>query len=204
MKKKTVATVEVPPIDLGTFKMRLEGISALMVQRFAEKARRQIEDKQQKKAKQARPTRDPHQEFEDSLYVIPDGKKKKTYGIPVGGVKNCAVSACRFIEGVAMTKAKGSFHIVCEPHGLIPIIGANPVMDSRPVRIGGFNKVADMRYRGRFDTWAIEFLVTYNKGVMSAQQILNLYENAGFSVGLCEYRPEKNGNYGMFKVKRAA
>lgn len=201
-KKKTQAetSIQIPRLELSTFKMTLVGQTPLMVQKFSEKAKRMIQEKQAKKAKTARAARDPVAEYQASLYVI--DAKKKIYGVPVSGLKNCAVSACGFIEGIFKTTARGAFHILCEPHGLVPITGGDPVMDERTVRLSGPGRPADMRYRARFDKWELTFMVQYNKNVISAEQILNLFENSGFSIGLCEYRPEKNGSYGMFKVKR--
>jgi hypothetical protein len=205
--KKAIAVKEketklnIPPIELKYAQITLVGETPLLVQRFSEKSKREMEDKTQKRAKTARAARDPEQEFRAALYVIPG--RKVTYGIPAAGIKNCAVSACRFIEGVPMTRARGAFHVMAEGHNLIPIDGDKPVMDEGIVRIGGFKKIAQVRYRPRFDKWSVTFRVRYNPCVLSPEQLINLYENAGFSIGLCEYRPEKGGNLGMFRVKRA-
>lgn len=169
-----------------------------MVNNFTEKSKRQMEDKQIKTAKGARAPRDIQEEYEGAFYRLPNGK----YGMPAAGIKNAAVSACRFIEGVPMTKAKGSFFVKDIANGLVEIKG-EPTMDERIVRVGTFgNKKPMTRYRPRFDEWSCTFDVIYTPNILSAEQLMNLFETAGFSVGLCEYRPEKSGNMGMFHVKR--
>lgn len=169
-----------------------------MVRKFADKAKQSIADKQGKVAKTARAARDPEQEFKDALYMLPDGR----YGVPAAGLKNAAVSACRFIEGLPMTMSRGSFFVLEDADGLLALEG-KPVLDTRAVRIGKFpNKVTTLAYRPRFDKWKIKARILYNTRLISPPQLLNLFENAGFSVGLCEYRPEKGGNCGMFEVEK--
>ena len=204
MKKKqepTEQVVKIPPIDFGTAKITLIGDTPLITNKMSEKAKQQMLDKQMKKAKTAKEAKDPEACFKGSLYPIP-GKKNK-YGIPAGGIKQAAVSACRFVDGVKMTAAQGSFHVLAGPGNLIEIEGDDPVMDESIVRVGNFpNKVADIRYRARFDKWSVTFPVKFNKRMISVEQLANLYDNAGFAVGLCEWRPEKKGSFGMFHVSR--
>lgn len=170
--------------------------------KFSAKAVAEIEDKQTGKAKQKKAFRDPEQEYIDSLYVIPDSSKTTKYGVPANGMKNCAITACKYVDGLTQTFARGAFHVIPGPLGLLEIKG-KPVRDDGLVRIGPFGKkVTIPRYRGRFDEWECTFQVDYNENVISPEQIVNLYETAGFSVGLCEWRPEKGGLMGRFEVKR--
>lgn len=181
-------------------RITLVGESPLLVNRFDEKSKREIEDKAMKKAKLKKDFGTPEEQFKSTLYPVPG--KKDTYGIPASGVKNCAVSACRFVDGIPMTIAKGSFHVIGDIGGLLPLKASKPEIDARIVRVGNFgNKKPCTRYRARFDKWELTFDVKFNSRVISAEQLLNLYEHAGFAVGLCEYRPEKSGNLGMFSVK---
>lgn len=210
MKKKEEKTngelteIKIPPIDFGYAKIKLVGETPLITNKMSEKAKQQMLDKQMKRAKAGKEAKNPQECFEGSLYVIPsnNGGPRK-YGIPAGGIKQCAVSACRFVDGMKMTEVQGAFHIMAGPGNLIEIIGDKPVIDESIVRVGRFpNKVADIRYRARFDKWAVAFEVKFNKRAISIEQLANLFDNAGFSVGLCEWRPEKKGNNGMFHVDR--
>jgi len=200
--KEEEKKIVIPRLKLKVVKITIEGTSPLLVNRFDEKSKQEIEDKARKRAKPKKEFDSPEVQYKNSLYMMPG--KKKRYGMPTSGLKKCAVTACRFIDGVPMTIAKGSFHVIDEPgnDGLTEIKGT-PEMDSRIVRVGNFgNKKPCTRHRGIFKKWSVTFPVEYNERVISDEQILHLYENAGFAIGLCEYRPEKDGNLGRFRVAR--
>ncbi len=70
------------------------------------------------------------------------------------------------------------------------------------VRIG--MGTADIRYRGQFWPWYVIITVRHNANVLSAGQIMNLFNTAGFGVGVGEWRSEKDGQHGMFHVATSA
>ena len=44
-------------------------------------------------------------------------------------------------------------------------------------------------------------MIEFDNDQFSPGQILNLLQRAGFSQGLGEWRPERNGDFGTFEVK---
>jgi hypothetical protein len=42
--------------------------------------------------------------------------------------------------------------------------------------------------------------IKFNTSAISAEQVANLLNVAGFGVGIGEWRPERNGSYGRFHV----
>ncbi len=190
--KSTTTPTEDPiqtlQIDKRTVTIRLVGDSPLICHKWSEKAKKEMLDKQMKKAKTAKVAKDPQRDYEESLYGHPDGG----YGFPCVAFKSAAVGACRFTEGVKMTVARGAFHVV----GELAQIEGEPTMREDMVRVG--MGTADIRYRGEFKTWAVELTITYNAAALSIDQIVNLYNLAGFGIGVGEWRPEKDGSYGRF------
>lgn len=198
-KQANPTTIEVPNFARGRVKITLQGDSMLVCHKWSDKTKKMMLDKQTKKAKGGKEAKNPEQDFLDSLYHHPDGG----YGFPVIAFKAAAVSACRYVDGLPMTVARGAFHINGptdeEGQELAKIEGSEPMMREDMVRVG--MGTADIRYRGYFDPWSVQLDLVYNPSALSLEQIVNLFNIAGFGVGVGEYRPEKNGQWGRFHVE---
>jgi hypothetical protein len=194
MMAANTTTVVLPPLQIETVNVTLIGDTPLIVHRWSEKAKKQMLDKQMKKATAGKEAKDPERDFRESLYVLEDG----LYGFPIIGFKAAAVTACTSIGSMTKVAARQAFHVDGE---FAVIEGDEPTMREDMVRVG--MGTADIRYRGEFRNWFTTIAVKYNANVMSAEQILNLMQTAGFAVGVGEWRPEKDGQYGRFHVATA-
>jgi len=194
MAASNTTTVVLPPLQIETVNVTLIGDTPLIVHRWSEKAKKQMLDKQMKKATAGKEAKDPERDFRESLYVLEDG----SYGFPIIGFKAAAVTACTSIGSMTKVAARQAFHVDGE---FAVIEGDEPTMREDMVRVG--MGTADIRYRGEFRNWFTTIAVKYNANVMSAEQILNLMQTAGFAVGVGEWRPEKDGQYGRFHVATA-
>jgi hypothetical protein len=190
-KKPVEQAITLPALNILFLKLRLRGDSPLICHAWSEKAKREMLDKQMKVAKQAKAAKDPQADYEASLYKLPDGG----FGFPAVAFKGAAVSACSSIAGVTKVEARGAFHIV----GDMVKIEGTPTPREDMVRLNGLT--ADIRHRGEFREWAAEITLRYNANVLSPAEILNLFNTAGFAVGVGEWRPEKDGSFGMFHVE---
>ncbi|NQS97851.1 MAG: hypothetical protein HQ591_05310 [candidate division Zixibacteria bacterium] len=118
------------------------------------------------------------------------------YGFPAIAFKSAAVDACSHIDGVTKVLARGAFHINGK---LLKIEADEPTMREDMVRIA--MGTADLRFLGEFKKWKVLIPIRYNASVLSPDQIVNLFNTAGFAVGVGEMRPARNGSYGMFHVE---
>ena len=182
-----VITLVKPRVE--TVHIEVVGTAPLICHRWSEKAKKQMLDKQTKAATAAKGAKDPQRDFEDSLYPHPDGG----YGFPSVAFKAAAVRAGTYSD-MKMTFLRGSFHVTGE---LVPLAG-KPSMREDMVRLQG--KTADIRHRGEFKEWSAVVPLQVNTSVLSIEQLANLFVIAGFAVGVGEWRPERNGQYGRFEV----
>ncbi len=187
---KAIEQVVIPQLTIQRFQVTLIGDSPLICHKWSDKAKQMMLDKQMKKAAPKKEAKDPHQDYLDSLYPYPEGG----YGFPVVAFKAAAVDACSYVDGITKVSARGAFHVI----GELAKIEGEPRMREDMVRIG--MGTADIRYRGEFPTWRTTLAVRYNTAVLSVEQIINLFNIAGFAVGVGEWRPQKDGSYGMYHV----
>jgi hypothetical protein len=184
--------VEIPQLEVRQLEITIVGDSPLICHRWSQKARDMMLAKQMKKAKQAAAAKDPEQDYLESLYPHPDGG----YGFPSVAFKSAAVDAASLVAGITKVEARGAFHII----GDLVSIEGTPRMREDMVRVG--MGVADIRHRGEFPTWRATFRLRYNPRVLSAEQLASLFDSAGFGIGVGEWRPQRDGSFGMFHVAR--
>lgn len=198
-------SVVIPRIQPKIIALEIVGTTPLLVCAWSHKAKKQMLDKQMKKAKHGKEAKNPEEDYRNSLYVSTEGWT----GIPAGGVKGALVNACRAVDGLPMTLAKRMIFVrsqgeTKEGRGLVRIYGEHQMHEAM-VRIdnGG---TADIRFRAVYPTWSIKLEIEFLASVISAEQVANLVELAGFVEGLCEHRPgapkSNTGDGGRFQVKR--
>lgn len=199
--KQASTIIQLPPLNIQRARITIAGDSPLICHKWSDKAKKQMLDKQMKKAKSAKESKDPEQDFWGSLYILKgtpaDGVETMEFGFPAVGFKAAAVDACSHIDGVTKVEARGAFHVVGE---FVKINGV-PSPREDMVRVG--MGAADIRYRGEFREWSADVDFRYNANVLSAEQVVNLFNTAGFAIGVGEWRPQRDGSFGMFHVAGA-
>lgn len=191
MAKKEVS-VELKPINISTISLKVVGDSPLLVHNWSDKNKKEMRDKHEGGAAKKRAKRNPKKEYEDSLYRLPNGGG---YGFPSIGFKGAAITAISQVDGLTKVQSRGAFHVTGD---LVKITG-RPKMVEHNVNVGMGR--ADLRYRGQFDKWSAVLDVRYNADVITPERLVNLFNLAGFAVGVGEWRPEKDGQMGMFHVE---
>lgn len=178
--------------------------SLLVVHAFAEKAKQEIRDKQQKKAKAAKVERNPAQECEDAKYIDAQGREC----VPVTVIKKALVSAATAMKDLTKVGLRQALFV--EPaHNpgamLIPIERhdgsyAKGTMREDAVTIG--INTRGLTYRPEYPEWQLRFVIEYQPTLISQEQLLALLEQAGWGVGICEGRPERSSalGWGRFVV----
>lgn len=182
--------VKLAGLAIERLRLRLAGTSPLIVHKWSEKAKKQMLDKQMKRASQGKAAKDPEEDYRESLYIRDDG----SYGFPAVAFKAAAVRAGTYCD-MKMIFLRGAFHV----EGDLVHIEGQPEPREDMVRVG--MGTADIRYRPQFPKWATELDITFNSRALTAEQIVNLFEIAGFAVGVGEWRPEKDGQFGRFQVE---
>jgi len=176
--------------------VELIGKTPLIMHKMSEKSKKMIRDKQQGKAKLPRGSRNPEQEFKDAMYTDGNGG----YVFPARAFKAAAVEACRLIDGITMAAARQMFFVMGEKQAeWVGIESDEPIIREDVVIIG--QGTTDLRYRPEFQNWKAKIKIEFLENVISPEQIVNIFEMAGFVCGIGEDRPNKKGHtFGMFTV----
>jgi hypothetical protein len=185
-------------------KLRNKPGSLLVVHSFSEKAKKEIRDKQAKKARQAKAQRDPEAEAQAAKYL--DGAGREC--VPVTAIKKALVSAATAFDDltkVGLRQALFVAPLVNPASMLVPIEKwdgreAVGVMREDAVTIG--INTRGLAYRPSYDEWQLRVRIEFNSRLVSLEQLLALVDQAGWGVGVCEGRPERSSALGWGRFER--
>lgn len=208
-KKEEQVKVEIPELEIKRTQITIVGDTPLIVKRFSQKAKEEIAEKQQKKAKKVKEGENIWETFIDSLHWLTPKPKEYTekafneamkkgakFGFPATGIKQCIASGAyrkKFVKD--KVSMYGAFHIaeeLCEIKGTLTMsedYARNPMT-------GG----AVVCTRPKFTDWSITFTLVYDS-TFSINELVNFINIGGFGVGIGCWRVEKAGMYGMFHVE---
>ena len=151
------------------------------------------------------------------------------FGFPLTGIKQAAISAAYRMGWVKdKMSLRGAFFIVpdveyyyggdlnidfdkktvsIDPNAMrkeqmVEIHSDAPTMREDSVKVG--MGTADLRYRGEFTNWHADLTIRFNaNGQYSLEQIVNIINAGGQVCGIGEWRPERDGQYGLYHVETA-
>lgn len=178
--------------------------SPLVIHAFAEKAKQDIRDKQQKKAKKIKEERKPEEEFEAAKYVDAEGREcapitalKKsiiTSATAFDDLTKVALRQAIFVDSVA---SPGSSLVPIELHDGTPAVGR---MREDAVTIGMGTR--GLAYRPEYREWQLRVRIEFNPRLVSEAQLIALVDQSGWGVGICEGRPERSSALGWGRFMR--
>lgn len=199
-----VLTIE-RKMTVNAVKLRIVGEGPLVVHNFSDKARKQIAAGQDGKPKpKKKPARDPKAEYLAAFYRDTDGKAC----LPCVCLKQCIVVAGQRFYDATKVFLNGTIYIVgdtrtTDDQDAITIKYKKVAMHTATVRLSGINRTADLRYRPMFTGWSLDFHLQYDASRIELPAIMEFLKRAGFSVGLCEWRAERGGEWGYFHIEEA-
>lgn len=180
--------------------VELTGCTPLLVHRFDDQA------------EQAKPVRsviangkDPREEATKHAYIADDG----TYYISAIAIPRAMAAAganfkrvgtrqtLRFVVPSAVRVIDDAATIL-DGHG---VPATTFEVDGRPVTIPA-TKGRIMRYRPRWNAWTIRLTIGLQDQLLSVEDAQKLLVVAGETIGIGDYRPEKSGPFGTFRVTR--
>lgn len=182
---------------MTSVQVRIQGITPLLIHKFGD------EERAEKKTRRVETVaRDPLVEATKAAYIHGDG----TFYFSAFSIQNAmgnagsshkTVGSRKSLRFVVPSAVRMDADTVTILSGDLPAKRFD--VDARPVVIPA-TKGRVMRYRPRFNDWGARFLLHVDESLLSPEMAHQLLNEAGQSIGIGDYRPEKRGPFGRFRV----
>ena len=188
--------INIKPLEIGVIKIKIIGTSPYL----PEPMDMDVLEKYNKiKSKQAYKKDDLSEEekVKAKFYYTKDNK----LGIPARAFYNSMIRASSYL----FEKKDGGMRNIKEglsvKGDILPLTFKSKEILTHWGRTLGQSKAPRKIMRNAFNDWSCELEIEYNKNNLSAEQIVNVLNWAGFHIGVGGFRKENTGNFGSFKIK---
>ena len=199
MMKLEAVKVEIQPIKMRQLIVFLVGTSPLIMHRFAFKAWQELLYPSAKKNKAERASslkHKPLEEYQGCFYRNRNPSQPALFHLPNGMPHQALAAAALDIPGAKRTEMERWTNVADVNINLFGV----PQMFMSMVRSSDMNRTPDVRTRPIFPKWACQVTIDYKTDPLTDNNILNLFAAAGAIVGMGDWRPQKGGPYGKFRL----
>ena len=199
-ERREMMRVVIPPPAFRTATFHITGISPLVISRFSQRAKYEIEHTAADPARGSKKKKkvvNPEQVFKESRYYHADGWE----GFHAAAIRNGMISACRLVN-FKMTLAKLSVFV--QPDGVdklepqIPLIRINgkAVRQTDHVRNKNSGQFS-LTHRAAYHDWSADVRIRFDTDQFGIVDITHLLMRVGEQVGIGCGRPDSKESAGM-------
>ena len=180
----------------------IEGVTPLLCNRFHEEAQQKVEGGTAMTVNGDRGT--PREQAYPKVYRDSEGRPV----IPGPNLFSCLIEAGKYHKVGKKQVTTGRSSLIPAGIGVLEIETAllgpdgKPAaweVDSRPI-VNPATKGRRLTHRPRFDRWRTTFTLELDAAMFDPKFVRQLVDDAGTRIGLGDFRPDRKGPFGKFKV----
>src|SRR5512143_189242 len=201
MAKKKEVSMDALEMEMrmGQLFCHIVGTSPMIMHRFSAKAQRELlmpSPKKNRAEKETSLKHDPVAEYRDSIYMNRDPSTPAAIHIPSNAFSAALANAALDVPGATKSQLM-RLTTVADTH--IDLFGC-PKLFMAMTRSSDMGRTPDVRTRAIFPRWACKVTINYVASLLKERQIANLLATAGLIIGIGDWRSQKGGSYGGFRL----
>jgi len=122
------------------------------------------------------------------------------FGIPARAIYNSMIRASSYLFDIKQGGMRNIKEGVTLVGDILPLKFKKQKVVTHWGRTSGMKGSPRKIMRNAFENWSVEVTIQFNKANLSAEQIINVLNWAGFHIGVGGFRKEKTGNFGAFHI----
>jgi hypothetical protein len=188
--------ISLKKLEIGTIKVTIVGDSPYLPEPMDMAV---LEKYNKIKSKQSYTKDDiPEEEKVKAKFYYTEDEK---IGIPARAIYNSMIRASSYLFDIKQGGMRNIKEGVTLVGDILPLNFKKQKVLTHWGRTSGMKGSPRKIMRNAFEDWSVELTIQFNKANLSAEQIINVLNWAGFHIGVGGFRKEKTGNFGAYHIE---